>query len=397
MGGRTAVVIGGGIGGLATALALHQRGWRVHVLERAPEFTDIGAGLSLWPNAMRALDVLGLANQIRVKAAAESGGGVRDRHGRWLSRADNDEIARRYGWPMLLVHRADLVQVLADAVPVEALYAGCPMEAVQVNGDSLAVRYPGGTLRADLVVGADGIHSAVRRQWWPQAPAPRYLGYAAWRMITRPVPESIGDGAVYWGRGERIGFTAMPGGRYYVFAAVSGPSGGGTDPTEFRKRFADWPQPIPLLLDTVDDDQMLRHDVYDLAEQPTYARDRVALVGDAAHAMDPFLGQGACQALEDAVTLAACLEQCADLEAALADYDRARRPRTRAIVRRARRLGAVAQWSWPTAVFARDLVASWLPRNAALRGVDEILSWTPPTPGGLSSRPVATFGQPAAS
>ena len=396
MGERTAVVIGGGIGGLATALALHQRGWRVHVLERAPGFTDIGAGLSLWPNAMRALDVLGLAKQIRANAAAESGGGVRDRHGRWLSRADNDEIAHRYGWPMLLVHRADLVQVLADAVPVEALHADCPLETVRVDGESLVVRSPGSTLRADLVVGADGIHSAVRRQWWPQAPTPRYVGYAAWRMISGPVPGSIGDGAVYWGRGERIGFTAMPGGRYYFFAAVSGPPGGGTDPAEFRRRFAGWPQPIPLLLGTVDDDQMSRHDVYDLRAQPTYARDRVALVGDAAHAMDPFLGQGAGQALEDAVTLAACLDQHADLEVALAHYDRSRRPRTRAIVRRAGRLGAVAQWSWPPAVFARDLVARWLPRNAALRGIDEILSWTPPTAGELASRPETTAGQPAA-
>jgi 2-polyprenyl-6-methoxyphenol hydroxylase-like FAD-dependent oxidoreductase len=111
------------------------------------------------------------------------------------------------------------VQVLVEAMPVEALHAGCPLETILVDGDVLVVRHPAGTVRADLVVGADGINSAVRRQWWPAAPPPRYVGSAAWRMITRAPPGSIGDGAVYWGRGERIGFTAMPGGRHYLFAA----------------------------------------------------------------------------------------------------------------------------------------------------------------------------------
>lgn len=119
--GRTAVIVGGGIGGLAAAVALCRRGWRVEVCEQAAQFTEIGAGLSLWPNALRALAVLGLADRVRELGAVEAGGGVRDRAGRWLARTDNVELEQRFGWPLVVVHRADLVRVLVEALPRKTL------------------------------------------------------------------------------------------------------------------------------------------------------------------------------------------------------------------------------------------------------------------------------------
>jgi 2-polyprenyl-6-methoxyphenol hydroxylase-like FAD-dependent oxidoreductase len=145
-----------------------------------------------------------------------------------------------------------------------------------------------------------------------------------------------------------------------------------------RRRFADWPDPIPALLAAVPEGGVLRHDVYDLPPLETYVRGRVALLGDAAHAMDPILGQGACQALEDAVDLAACLDASGDVSSALVGYDRMRRPRTQAIVRRAAGLGIVAQWSWPPAVVVRDLAARLTPAAATLRSMAPILGWAPP-------------------
>ncbi|MGB8946083.1 MAG: FAD-dependent monooxygenase, partial [Streptomyces sp.] len=118
---RAATIVGGGIGGLAAAIALHRRGWRVEVLERAPEFTEIGAGISLWPNALRALAALGLADTVRALGAVEAAGGVRDRRGRWLTRTDNAELTRRFGHPLLVLHRADLLRALAEALPADSL------------------------------------------------------------------------------------------------------------------------------------------------------------------------------------------------------------------------------------------------------------------------------------
>jgi 2-polyprenyl-6-methoxyphenol hydroxylase-like FAD-dependent oxidoreductase len=383
MADRTAVVVGGGISGLATAVALHQHGWRVTVLERAGEFTEVGAGLSLWPNAMNALAALGLATRVRTLGAVESAGGVRDRSGRWLSRMDNAEIARRHGRPLVVLHRADLLRTLAAALPPDSLRPASETHTVRQDGETVTVEHRNGVLPAELVVGADGLRSTLRRQWWPTAQQPHYAGYTAWRMITDPLPDLRTEGAVLWGHGERFGFTAMPAGRFYCFAAATTPPGGAGvhgEHAAVRHRFGDWPDPIPALLAAVPDGAVLRHDVYDLPPLSTYVRDRMVLTGDAAHAMDPILGQGACQALEDAVTLATCLDTTQDIGTALARHDMLRRPRTQAIVRRSARLGTVAQWSWPPAVLLRDVAARLIPATATLRAMAPVLDWTPPTP-----------------
>lgn len=380
---RAATIVGGGIGGLAAAIALHRRGWRVEVLERAPEFTEIGAGISLWPNALRALEVLGLDRTVRALGAVEATGGVRDRRGRWLSRTDNAELARRFGHPLVVLHRADLLRVLTEALPADSLRPASEVSAVRDDDRGPVVEHTGGESRPDLVIGADGLRSAVRGALWPGAADPRYAGYSAWRMVTEPLAVPPSEGAATWGRGERFGYTALPGGRMYCFATASLPPGsevasGSSQHGELLRRFEDWPEPIPTLLASVPPDAVLRHDLYDLPPLPSFVHGRVALLGDAAHAMTPNLGQGACQALEDAVTLAHCLDGTPDVPAALRSYDLLRRPRTRAISRRSARLGAVGQLSWPPAVLLRDAAARLMPERAALRSMTAVLGWTPP-------------------
>ncbi|MFI8875326.1 FAD-dependent monooxygenase [Streptomyces sp. NPDC055243] len=378
---RAATIVGGGIGGLAAAIALHRRGWRVEVLERAPRFTEIGAGISLWPNALRALEALGLADAVRALGAVEASGGVRDRRGRWLSRTDNGELARRFGHPLVVLHRADLLRVLAEALPADRLRSGSEVRAVRDDGQGVVVEHSGGASRPDLVVGADGLRSVVRGALWPDAAGPRYAGYSAWRMVTEPLAEPPAEGAATWGRGERFGHTALPGGRMYCFATASLPAGTAVGPSEHAellRRFGAWPDPIPALLASVPEDAVLRHDLYDLPPLPTFARGRVALLGDAAHAMTPNLGQGACQALEDAVTLAHCLDGAPDVPDALRSYDLLRRPRTQAITRRSARLGALGQLSWPPAVLVRDTAARLMPARVTLRSMAPVLGWTVP-------------------
>ncbi|TDD38944.1 FAD-dependent monooxygenase [Saccharopolyspora elongata] len=157
----------------------------------------------------------------------------------------------------------------------------------------------------DLVVGADGIGSTTRRSIWGPQPAPRYAGYSTWRMIvaTRPV----GEAAETWGRGERFGYSPLPDGRTYCYAMVNAPQSRGGGLTELRERFRDWHTPIPALLDGAQEADVLHHDTYELPDLDTYVAGKVALLGDAAHAMTPNLGQGACLALEDAVVLASAV------------------------------------------------------------------------------------------
>lgn len=378
---RAATIVGGGIGGLAAAIALHRRGWRVEVLERAPQFTEIGAGISLWPNALRALAALGLADTVQELGAVETGGGVRDRRGRWLSRADNAELSRRFGHSLVVLHRADLLRALTEALPADCLRSDHEVSVVREDGHGPVVEHPGGASRPDLVIGADGLRSAVRGALWPDAAGPRYAGYCAWRMVTEPLDEPPVEGAATWGRGERFGYTALPGGRMYCFATASLPAGSVAGPCEhdeLLRRFGNWPDPIPSLLASVPPDAVLRHDLYDLPPLPSFVRGRVALLGDAAHAMTPNLGQGACQALEDAVTLAHCLDRTPDVSAALRSYDLSRRPRTQAIARRSARLGTVGQLSWPPAVLMRDTAARLMPERATMRSMTPILGWTAP-------------------
>lgn len=362
-----ATVVGGGIGGLAAAIALARDGWQVEVLEKEPAFGELGAGLSLWANAVRALDALGAGERVRAQALPASSAGIRDARGRWLSRTDVAELVRRFG-ATVTIRRSDLLATLLDALPDGVLRPNVEVTDVAADG---TVTHSAGRSTSDLVVGADGIHSVVRHALWPEAAPPRYVGYTAWRFLTTWTGEQL-SGSESLGRGTRFGIVPLRGDGVYCFAAAPAPAGARSadgEPAELRRQFGGWHDPIPQLLAATPAGSVLRHDVYELPPLTTYRRGRVVLLGDAAHAMSPNLGQGACQALEDAVTLAAC---------GIDAYDRERRPRTQRITRRSRQIGALAQWSGAVPVALRNAVMRLVPGSALLDSLGPVVRWTPP-------------------
>jgi len=394
-----AVVVGAGIGGLTAAVALRQRGWAVTVCERARQLEPVGAGLGIAPNALRALDVIGAGDEVRQLSAVQGAGGLRRPDGRWLVRTDLRVIEERFGDPLLVVLRADLVGLLADRLPAETLRAGVTVGEVDPGdaGTPARVGTSDGELTADLVVAADGIGSRIRAALFPACAAPRYSGCTAWRFVTA-APAGRVEPAETWGSGAVFGALPLADGRVYCYASATAPPGQRYDDeaAELSRRFGTWHEPIPGLIASVPSPEVLHDDVYWIAEAlPAYHRGRVAILGDAAHAMTPHLGQGACQAIEDAVVLAAAVDlpgadpagadpagvDPAATGTGLAAYTQARLRRTRMVADGSYRASRLTRVTARPAVGVRNAglrLAGRLGPGLMLRQLAPIADWRPP-------------------
>ncbi|WP_093515682.1 FAD-dependent monooxygenase [Stigmatella erecta] len=355
--GFTVLIAGGGIGGLTLGVALRRAGIAFRIFERAPAMLKVGAGISMQSNAMLAFRTLGIDTQVAAAGQKINGGSILTPRNEEISSMLVREVSELVDAPMITIHRGLLQDVLHHAVGDDCLTLGAKVEGYRDGPDGIFVKLSDGTeVRGDLLVAADGLRSAVRAQMLHE-PAPRYSGYTSWRGVCE-----VSDGvrpdytSESWGQGSRFGVVPIGNGQTYWFATANAPEHGVDQPdarTELLKRFAGWHAPIPQLIQNTPNSAILRTDIHDRAPIEKWAEGRVVLLGDAAHPMTPNMGQGGCQAVEDAVVLARCLAVEAELPAALARYQALRVKRANEFVTRSYRIGQIGQWENPAACWVR--------------------------------------------
>lgn len=381
-----AVVAGAGLGGLTAALALAQAGWQVRVLERAPQLGEVGAGVALARNGLAVLRALGLdeaaIERIGVPTRA---GGTFDLHGTpILAIADDVDAVSMRG-----VHRPRLhAELLAHARAAGAeVVTGAEVTGVSAgdpHGEAAVVRTRDGEHRADLVVAADGVRSAVRSSLMPDL-EPVYSGYSSWRAV---LPMDLEPPVLrqYWGPHAEFG--TMPVGPaltyWYGYVQMAEGTRLPDEHAAAAARFADWAPAIGEVIAQTEPAAVVRHDVVLLpGGMPRYAVGRVVAVGDAAHAMLPTVGQGAATALEDGICVGrlvgAPVTAGADLETALERYDGQRRPRCRGIARVASASARFGSHLGPRWQGVRNAMMRVTPGWAISRGADGVMGWTPPS------------------
>ena len=368
-------VIGAGIGGLTTALALEQKGIDVDVYERSAVLTDVGAGISLWPNALKALYQLGLRPALDGVSFVSMDGAVRNSDGTVLSRTTADQFIARLGLPVVAFHPADLLAVLVDAARDIAIHTGHEARDVEQDADGVTVRFANGAgARGDVLIGADGLRSVVRDRLGVPGGL-KYSGYTAWRGTAPFEPAGLMAGETL-GSGQRFGLAPIHGNRVYWYATDNVNEGQREPPIETKTRltrlFGDWHQPIPELIRSTAEDTILRNDIYDRDPVERWGSGRITLLGDAAHPMTPNLGQGACQAIEDALVLSHLLSTGPDVPSSLRRYESERIPRTRSIVNASRRVGALFQVDSRAFCWLRNLGLRMMPVEMTYRSLKDL-------------------------
>lgn len=363
------VIIGGGIGGLCTAIALQQHGFEVKVYEKVKKLGEVGAGLILWSNAVKVLRTLGVADAVINAGSILKRSQIRSSGGATLVNARMDEMQAKFGEPVVAIHRADLHEILIHALKSETLKLDMPCVKFEQDENKVSVYFENGESdSADVLIGADGIHSVIRRQMFPEIQL-RYSGHTAWRGVVETENEAaLGLTSESWGVGARFGIVRVDESRIYWFATYNQPMGEKATSEQRKSKllslFNKWHNPIRHLLTATPADLILQNDICDIPPFTSWTQGRATLLGDAAHPTTPNMGQGACMAIESAYVLARSLKEEAGYGSALRRYEDERHKRTAWITNTSWMIGRGSQVSNPLLASIRNFLVRVMPSAA---------------------------------
>lgn len=386
-------IIGAGIAGLTTAIALRKfrPDLNLEIYEGSTELRAAGAGLGLGANAVLGFEQIGLKDAVLAVSKVLESFQILDPKGRVITQSDNLAINRNLQTiSNFAVHRADLQQVLLAQIPGVAIHLDKRVWDFRQHENGVQIRFADGTsTQSDYVIATDGIHSIFRQMLLPESKI-RFAGYTCWRGVVGgnydfPNFKNLDDimqgktASETWGLGKRFGIVPLPNDRIYWFACLNATSQKDQRFAAFGKKellesFGNLHAPIPEIIAATDPTKILWNDILDFSPVKKFAFNRVLLLGDAAHATTPNMGQGACQAIEGAIVLGKTLARIADPKLAFQAFEQLRLPRTAQIVNRSWALGKIAQLHNPYLAKLRNSVMRLVPQQVNEKQVKDLLA-----------------------
>jgi len=369
------LIVGGGIGGLTVGAALRSKGFAPTIVERTDEWAPVGAGIVLGINAMNVLGRLGLTDALLERGRVLDAMKLTDLNGETLSAMSFSDFKDEYG-PSITIHRARLHKALLSAHAGTEFFMGRTVDRFERTADGVEVEFSDGTSKKfDVVIGADGIRSSVREWLFPKTSI-TYSGYTCWRFVANGLPDVI-ETREMWGRGKRFGVVPLRDGQVYCFTTLNARADdaamSGMELGSFKEMFKEFGGDVPLILDSLTVDDRIIHGNLEEVRTKKWSDGPTVLMGDAAHAMTPNMGQGAAMAIEDGWVLADCISEEENFEAAFGRYEKRRRPRVNPIQQQSWQIGKVAQWEGAILCAIRNSIMKVVPDKGAMRSLEKLL------------------------
>ncbi|MCB0284739.1 MAG: FAD-dependent monooxygenase [Calditrichaeota bacterium] len=370
------IIIGAGIAGLSTAIALDKKGKKPFVYEAAAEIKAVGAGIGMGANAMMAFDHLGIKEEVIAHAKILDSFTILDQNGTAITKTDFNSLNKKYGVSNFSIHRAKLHKILLSKFGQGKVLINKKVLKINQKKDSVTIQFNDGTeTESRYVIAADGIHSQIRKSLLPKSTA-RYAGYSCWRGVIKNKNLTITESSETWGSAGRFGIVPLPENELYFFACVNGPSDNQRFQNytidDLREIFKNFHDPIQQILQQTKPENLIWNDINDIRPLDNFAFGNIVLIGDAAHATTPNLGQGACQAIEDAVILADEIQKNTDYRKAFVSFEKRRLKRTKFVIETSGRIGKIAQLSNPLMILLRNTFLRLMPQSVNNKQLQKI-------------------------
>ena len=371
---ETVNIIGAGIGGLTTALTLKQRGLNVNIFESSAEIKPVGAGIILANNAMQVFKKLGIQEKIEKEGNKISFIKITDEQLKPLSVVNLSEYEQKYGVSNIAIHRGELQKILANEIGFDNINLSKRLSKIEKNRLFKLTFEDNSTIESKLVIGADGIKSVVRNQLFKKSTL-RNPNQICWRGICEiDLPQKYHNELnEAWGKGKRFGFVKISDKKVYWYALVNSKNVEISD-VNLIEFFSEFHSDILYILSATKKEQIIVSDILDLKPIDKWQRENVCLVGDAAHATTPNLGQGACQAIEDAYVLGKLLDNGMAIENTFKAYEKLRRKKNHTIVNTSWTIGKMAHIENKFGIWLRNFAMKNMPKSANKKQMDMIFN-----------------------